>query len=250
MTSMPQSILELPPGAPGARIAYGRDPNQFGELHLPANPGPHPVVVFIHGGFWRAKFDLTHARHLCNEIAEAGCAVWSIEYRRAGQSGAGYPGTFDDVLAGAKYLEQIPGLDRSRVVVSGHSAGGQLALWLAAQNAIEVREVIALGAVSDLRRARILNLGDGAVAAFLGDSDPNPSVSPIELLPMRVPQCLVHGTADAVVPIELSESFARASSNARLIPLPRAGHLELIDPRSNEWPMVLRHICEPILAPR
>lgn len=243
---MPQSILELPPGAPGARIPYGADPNQFGELHLPAGPGPHPVVVFIHGGFWRAKYDLTHASHLCNAIAEAGCAVWSIEYRRVGQTGGGYPGAFEDVRAGAEYLAQIPGLDRGRVVLAGHSAGGHLALWLAAQETMELREVIALAAVSDLRRARELNLGDGAVAAFMGGGDRDSLGSPIELLPMRVPQCLLHGTADDVVPIELSESFARASKNAQIIPLPGAGHLEVIDPRSNEWPAVLRHICAPV----
>ena len=240
------TILELPPGAPGIHMAYGSDPNQFGELHLPAQPGPHAVVVFIHGGFWRAKYDLTHARHLCNAIAEAGCAVWSIEYRRVGQTGGGYPGTFDDVRAAAKYLSQLPGLDLSRVVLAGHSAGGHLALWLAAQEIMEVREVISLAAVSDLRRARELNLGDGAVAAFLGGAGHDSSASPIELLPMRVPQRLLHGTADAVVPIELSQRFAGASKNARLIPLPGAGHLEVIDPRSNEWPTVLRHICEPV----
>ena len=244
---MPQSILALPPRAPGTRIAYGDDPNQFGELHLPAGPGPHPVVIFIHGGFWRAKYDLTHASHLCTAIAESGCAVWSIEYRRVGQSGGGYPGTLDDIRAGAKYLAQISGLDRTRVVLAGHSAGGQLALWLAAQDTIEVREVTALAAVSDLRRARALNLGDGAVAAFLGGNDHESFASPIELLPMRVPQRLLHGTSDDVVPIELSERFARASKNAQLIPLPGAGHLELIDPRSKEWPTVLHHICEPIL---
>lgn len=244
---MPQSILELPPGAPGMRIAYGDDPNQFGELHLPTGPSPHPVVMFIHGGFWRAKYDLTHARHLCMAIAETGRAVWSIEYRRVGQSGGGYPGTFDDIRAGAKYLAQIPGLDHSRVVLAGHSAGGQLALWLAAQDAMELREVIALAAVSDLRRARALNLGDGAVAAFLGGNDHDSFASPIELLPMPVPQRLLHGTADDVVPIELSERFASASKNAQLIPLPGAGHLEVIDPRSKEWPTVLHHICEPIL---
>jgi len=244
---MTDSILELPRDTSGRRIAYGDDPNQFGELYLPGTSGPHPVVIFIHGGFWRAKYDLTHASHLCAAIAKSGCAVWSLEYRRVGQPGGGYPGTLDDVRAGARHVAQISGLDHRRVVVAGHSAGGHLALWLAAQEAIELRGVVGLAAVCDLRRARELNLGKGAVDAFLGGIDHDSLASPIELLPMRVPQRLLHGTADDVVPIELSERFARASKNSQLIALPAVGHFELIDPRSPEWPTVLDHIREPLL---
>lgn len=244
---MALTILELPPGPAGTRIGYGADPNQFGELYLPPTPGPHAVLIYIHGGFWRARYDLTHARALCHAIAAAGCAVWSLEYRRVGQSGGGYPGTLDDVRAGARRLAQIPGLDLARVVLAGHSAGGHLALWLAAQEELELRAVIALAAVSDLRRARALHLGDGAVDAFLGSADHDSHVSPLELLPMRVPQRLLHGTLDAVVPFELSERFASASNNARLVTLPGAGHLELIDPRWPEWPIVRQHLLEPVL---
>jgi acetyl esterase/lipase len=251
LTAASQSILDIPPGAPGTRIAYGPDPNQFGELRLPQGEGLHPVVIFIHGGYWRAAYDLTHASHLCAAIARAGYAVWSLEYRRTGQPGGGYPGTFDDICDGAKRISQISRLDLNRVMVAGHSAGGQLALWLAAQRAIELRGVTALAAVSDLRFGYERNLGSGAVSAFMACNpkqcdDRYAAASPMDLLPISVPQTLLHGTADYIVPFELSQRFASASKNCQLIPLSDAGHFELIDPRSKEWPMVLKHICQPI----
>jgi acetyl esterase/lipase len=209
------------------------------------------VVIFIHGGYWLAAYDLNHAGHMCAAIAKAGYAVWSLEYRRIGQPGAGYPGTFDDILAGAKRISQIPDLDLSRVAVAGHSAGGHLALWLAAQNAVELRSVAGLAAVSDLRLAYDLNLGGGAVQGLMGCSPKKCSAnyaaaSPVDLLPIKVPQRLLHGTADDIVPFELSQRFAKASKNAQLIRLPDAGHFELIDPRSKEWPTVLQNITAPL----
>lgn len=250
---MSQNILDLPPAAPGQRIAYGPDTNQFGELRMPDGKGPHPAVIFIHGGYWKAAYDLTHASHLCAAIAKAGCAVWSLEYRRVGQPGGGYPGTLDDILAAAKYLTRIPGVDLSRVVAAGHSAGGQLALWLAARETVALRSIAALAAVSDLRRGYTLNLGGGAVKAFLGCGPEQcahlySTTSPIEMLPLKVPQVLLHGTIDEIVPFELSERFVQASSNARLAALRGAGHFELIDPRTKYWPVVLKNILAPIVS--
>ena len=135
------------------KIAYGADPNQFGELRVPGGEGPHPLVVFIHGGFWRSRFDLTNADAHCEALTGNGMATWNLEYRRIGQPGGGCPGTAADVLAGLKHVRRLFApyrLDAGRVVVAGHSAGGHLALWAAAQNAhdaLEIRGVVSLAGV-------------------------------------------------------------------------------------------------------
>ncbi len=248
--AMAQDILTLPPPKADARIPYGEDPNQFADLRVPKGKGPHPVLIFIHGGYWYPEYDLTHAGHLCAAVTQAGFAAWSLEYRRVGQPGGGFPGTMDDVRSGALHLRKIAderGLDLSHVVIAGHSAGGQLALWLAAQNAIPAERVVALAAVSDLRRAAQLKLGGGIVERYLGGSpDRVPerykSSSPMELLPIAVPQRVIHGERDDIVPFAMSRDFARASKNAKLVAIPNAGHFDLIDPRSAAWPMVLANI--------
>ena len=231
-----QDILELPPPPGGTRIPYGNDPNQFGELRLPAGPGPHPVVIFIHGGFWREKYTLDHAAHACQALADAGYAVWSLEYRRIGQPGGGHAGTAADIEVAAGFLASIPDLDLSRAVAVGHSAGGYLALWLASRGTIPLSGVVALAPVADLDDARKLRLGDGVVDQFLGGSTP----SPMQSIP--VPQILVHGTNDDVVPFEISRRFAGKSVNSTLTALPDAGHFEVIDPRSPEWRSVVAAI--------
>ena len=245
-------IEDLPAPPADARIPYGTKANQFGDLRMPKGDGPHPTVIYLHGGFWRVKYDLTHAGHFCAALTGAGYATWSLEYRRLGEDGGGWPGTLEDVLAGALYLDKLAAryqLDASRTVLVGHSAGGHLALWTAAQDALSLVGVVSLAGVCDLRRAWEMKLGNSVVEEFLGGSPEQVPeryayASPIELLPMKVPQHLVHGTADADVPLEISERFASASAHAKLTVLEGAGHIELIDPRAREWAPVLASIRE------
>jgi dipeptidyl aminopeptidase/acylaminoacyl peptidase len=251
--SMTTPILDLAPPPADARIAYGGAPQQFGDLRLPkrAAPGQRvPVAVVIHGGYWRSAYGLDHIGHLCAALTRKGVATWSLEYRRIGDPGGGWPSTGEDVLHGAEYLRTLAGrypLDLTRVVAIGHSAGGQLALWLAAQHKVPLRGVVSLAGVADLRRAWELGLSQQVVAELLGGA-PNEhperyrQASPIELLPLGVPERLLHGVRDDVVPIEISRRFqtaaAAAGDDARLIELPDTGHFELIDPRTPAWAQV------------
>jgi len=245
-----QSILDLSPPKADARLAWGREVDQFGDLRIPKGRGPFPVVIFVHGGYWRSAYDLTHAGHICAALTQAGYATWNLEYRRLGESGGGWPGTLNDVLAGAQFVSKLATkykLDLDHVVASGHSAGGELALWLA--NHTRLLGVTSLAGVCDLRRAWELKLSDTVVEQLLGGTPKQVPkrydlASPIELLPMTTPQRLVHGTADNIVPFEMSEQFARKSRNGKLIKLEGAGHFELIDPRAKEWPTVRKCIVE------
>src|SRR5215472_590357 len=118
------------------RFAYGPDPVQFVELRVPEAAGPHPVAIVVHGGFWRNIYGLDYIRPVCDSLTAAGIVTWNLEYRRLGNPGGGWPGTFEDVAAGAEYLRSIAAqfnLDLHRVISIGHSAGGHLALWLASQ---------------------------------------------------------------------------------------------------------------------
>src|SRR5262245_30624483 len=228
---MLQDILRLPPAAPSERIPYGADPFQFGELRLPERSGPHPVAIVIHGGFWRSAYNLDHISHLCVALNQAGVATWSLEYRRIGNPGGAWPGTFQDVAAGTDHLRTIAAkyrLDLNRTIAIGHSAGGHLALWLAARPAIpkddvlfaadplKLKGVVSLAGVSDLRRAFELKLSTSVVTDLLGGSpetvpDRYRSGSPLELLPLRIPQKLLHGTLDTNVPFEISQSYVTAA---------------------------------------
>ncbi|MFL5734797.1 MAG: alpha/beta hydrolase family protein [Chloroflexia bacterium] len=265
-------ILSLPPPPSGARLSYGPDEHHFGELRLPPGDGPHPTLIVIHGGFWRARYDLLHIGHLSAALTAAGFATWTIEYRRLGNPGGGYPGTFHDVAQATRHLTDLAphhNLDLSRVATIGHSAGGHLAFWLAAchnippgdplhvDNPLPLAGAISLAGVSDLRRAWELGLSDTVVEQLLGGTPFQvparyAAASPIELRPLGVPQTLIHGTEDDIVPYEISVRYhaaAQSTSDAvHLIPLPGAGHFEPIDPRSKEWPTVesaVRSLLQP-----
>jgi len=245
-----QNILELRPLPGGERIPYAAGEFQFGELRIPEGAGPHPVAIVIHGGYWRAAYGLNHISHLCAALTKIGIATWCLEYRRVGNPGGGWPGTFEDIKNGALHLRQIAAaknLDLHRVISTGHSAGGQLVLWLARQSVVELRGVLPLAPVADLRRAYAMHLGGGAVTELLGGSprekpERYAAASPADLLPLKIRQRLLHGVDDNLVPIVLSRDYVSAAKekgdDARLHELAGMGHFELIDPRSAAWPAV------------
>lgn len=244
-----EEILTKKPPAPDFRLWYGSDRNQFVDVRLPPGKGLYPIVVFIHGGYWRAKYDLTYAGHLCHALQQAGIASWNVEYRRVGQAGGGWPGTFEDIRSAFRFLHNgkkaARNLDLGRVCVAGHSAGGQLALCLAAHEK-SITRAISLAGVLDLRRAWELHLSNDAAAEFLGGSPAQVpehyrEASPAELRIQAV-QKLVHGTADEDVPYEISQSYAerkkKSGENVELLALPKTGHFEIVDPGSAVWDRV------------
>lgn len=261
-----RAALGLPPvevTAPRIRISYGADANQFGELFLPSGDGQVPVVVVIHGGAWRHRFDLELGTPLAADIAEHGVAAWNIEYRRVG-GGGGWPTSFEDVAAAVDALagpvQSAAGnrLDLSRVVAIGHSSGGHFAAWVAARGrlppgapgaepVVRLIGAVCQAAVLDLADASRRRLVSGAVDDFMGGSaadlpEQYAVASPAALLPIDVPIVCVHGDSDPTAPIDQSERFVAAAtaagSDARLISLPGAGHFEVINPDHPAW-----HVC-------
>jgi acetyl esterase/lipase len=243
---MSEDIFTLAPPPADHRLAYGPAPTQFGDLRLPKGKGPFPVVMNIHGGFWRAKYDLAHAGHLCAALTAKRFATWNLEYRRVGDPEGGWPGTFDDVAAGYRFLPQIADrfhLDAEKIAVIGHSAGGQLALCLAAHVPV-VKRAVSLAGVVDLQRGYELHLSRDAVAEFLGGTPEAVPEHYREADPMRLPistaeQVLLHGELDDTVPADFSRRYVETKKqmheNVRLVEIPKADHFDLIDPRSAAW---------------
>jgi acetyl esterase/lipase len=234
------------------RHRYGPHFHQFADLLAPSGPGPFPVAVVLHAGFWREQYGLELSDELAADLPRRGWTAWNVEYRRVGPlSGGGYPATLEDVGAAIDALAGLDApLDLDRVVAVGQSAGGQLALWAASREGGAVRVAGAVGqaAVSDLREADRLGLGDGAVRAFLGaGADEAPEryrdASPAERLPTGVPQLLVHGEADAVVPADMSRRYADAAQAAgdevALVLRPGEDHFVHLDPSSGAWEVVV-----------
>jgi acetyl esterase/lipase len=250
--------MKLPPAR---QIAYGDHPDQVGNLHLPRGEGPSPpTVVLVHGGFWKWGWDRTLMTLLAHDLAIRGFAAWNIEYRRVGQQGGGWPGTFEDVAAAIDALTEIDGVDTSRVATVGHSAGGHLAVWLAARHRlppsepgalprVRPRAAVSQAGVVDLIRGAVDDLGVGACAALLGGSPSEvparyAAASPASLLPLGVPVLLVHGGRDDIVPPSQSRDYAIAARSAgdsvELRESASADHFDLIEPSHELWSLTCR----------
>ncbi|MBA4014339.1 MAG: alpha/beta hydrolase [Phenylobacterium sp.] len=260
-------LLSRPRAAADLRIAYGQHPLQFGELWLPKDAGPRPVVAMIHGGCWRADLPgLELMDYACADLREHGVAVWNIEYRRIGHDGGGFPGTFLDVGAAIDHLRQLAGphgLDLPRTVFSGHSAGGHLAVWALGRARLDPSSPLhvadPLPALGAAPLAGIIDLaayhehgpdecgGPGVIDALVGagareTADAYADTSPPRLLPLGAPQTVISGALDHIVPSAFGAAYGRAAADAgdavQVIDFADAGHFELIDPSSQAWPRI------------
>ncbi|MFJ2949006.1 alpha/beta hydrolase [Streptomyces sp. NPDC087226] len=271
-----ESAFSHPPVDPDVTVAYGDDPDQLIDFHVPRGPGgPAPVVVVLHGGAWRAPYDRRHVSPFAAFLAGRGFAVASVEYRRgAGEPGGApvagrWPDTFDDVAGAMDALpglirERVPGADPRRVVLTGHSAGGQLALWAAARHLLPVgsawrtdrpaplRGVVALAPIADFEVADKLDVCGGAVRQLLGGDDwfasRRASADPASLLPTGIATTLVQGRADDVVPQAVAEAYADAAAKAGEVVgvtlLEDVGHFPLIDPGADACAVVAEEIAQ------
>jgi acetyl esterase/lipase len=230
--------------------SYGPDAEQVADLLLPASGGPHPVAVLLHGGFWRAQFTRSTMAALAVDLADRGWATWNVEYRRVG-NGGGVPETLDDVRAAIAALADLTEpVDVRRVVIVGHSAGGQLGLCVADE--LAVAAVVSLAGVCDLAGAFAGAIGESATGAFMGGGpDERPDAyavaDPLARIPAPAQVLLVHGEADQRVPVEQSRRYANAAAAAgdegcEFLELSGIDHFELIDPRTTTWETIAAHL--------
>lgn len=241
---MNEEVMERPADCWSFRtLRYGDDAAQCGDLYLPQVARP-PVVVLLHGGFWR----MPHGREQLHDVAVRLCgrgfAVWNLGYRRVGATGGGYPGTLDDVARGIDHLARVDAaLALDRVVLVGHSAGGQLALWAGARGDAIVRAtaVAALAPVCDLEATHADGGGNGAVHAFMGGSPSEvparyADASPLRRLPLGVAQYVAHGDCDDLLPLGVTERYVAAARGAgdpvQFEVVRAAGHMDFCDPHS------------------
>lgn len=245
------AVFTRPAAAPDRVMRYGRYPEQVIDVRRTTDDPGAPVIVLLHGGFWQVRYDRLHTRPMADALAALGYVVCTPGYRRVGQPGGGYPGTFDDVAAAVDTVLDYPPAGGG-VVLVGHSAGGHLALWSAMRHRLPAtsrwRDVrpritgcVALAPVADLGFAIEVGLGAGACRELLGGRlELLAELDPARLLPYGVGALvLVHGARDKIVPVEISRRFAAREASSKLVELEGAGHFGLIDPLSSAWPHVL-----------
>lgn len=260
--------------APGAkRISYGSGALQFAELRLPSSKPPHPVAIVVHGGCWLAKLGnmderavaLDNMRPLAAALTDAGIATWNVEYRRLGNEGGGWPGTFQDIGQAADFLRVLAGehgLDLKRVIAIGHSAGGHFATWLGVRhkvskssdvyvsNALRLIGVVNLDGPADLKATIPLQqpiCGVPVITQLMGGSpeerpDRYREGSPVELLPAGLPQEVFAGRMFAKLAAPYEAAAKSAGDDVRMTVLADAGHFVFIDPGSAVWPQVLQSV--------
>lgn len=263
-----EDYLRLPKAVADHRIAYGNDALQFGDLRLPGGAGPHPVVIIVHGGCWMAEYGLEPLGEFAAALSREGVATWSLEFRRVGNPGGGWPGTFQDVAAGADYVRELAKrfpLDLTRVSAVGHSSGGHLAAWLAArmrlgknsllyfEDPIRLHGLVVLAGVPDMRDALTGGLrAEGtacseATRQIMGgmpDEVPDHFLqgSPIELLPFGVPQHNIVGNRDNPLRLDMitryTEHAKSAGDQSELTILEGAGHFDIINTNDKQWPAI------------
>ena len=269
---MSTDFLALPVLPADYRIPYGQDSSQFGDLWIPQSRDHSlfPVVVFFHGGWWKSEYDLGYAGRLCAALKSAGIACWSVEYRRVGVTGGGWPGTFQDAAAGFDFVatlaKRFP-LDTDRIVTMGHSAGAHLAFWIAGRHHIHpgsdlhlpppvmpLRGVVSLAGAVDLRltidlsgyltfahdKHEVYNLMGGKPKDF---PERYVTGNPGDLLPFSSPQVLIQGSSDDQIPFDLPRRWVqiahRSGSKADAFLLDGLDHFDVVDPISSAWSIVL-----------
>ncbi len=232
-------------------IPYGSGPDQVGDLRLPSSTGAAPIVVLLHGGFWLDPYERDLMGPLAVSLTRDGWATWNVEYRRTGPSGGGWPATVEDACAAvdavARLADRFP-IDRDRMVLLGHSAGAQLAVYATARATAtgaapstpprpRPAGLISLAGVLDLQGAAAAGLGGGAVTTLFGSAEEHPEryhlASPIERLPLGIPQLAVHGSDDHLVPVDQTHRYvevARAAGDAVATAYPTVHHLDIVAP--------------------
>ena len=247
-------ILELPYQPPDQTIFYGDSEYQNIEYWQSNTAGAAPLVILIHGGCWLNAYSASHIRPIASKLQQHGYAVWSIEYRRIGDAGGGWPGSFDDILNAINRLQTSIDTDSDNISIMGHSAGGHLALWAATQfsrdspfyNRLKVKidRVVALAPISNLLTyAAGSSSCERATAQLLGGM-PDTRMRRYELtsphlLQRNVRTVLLHGEADAIVSVDQSRELARLSTLTTLRAMPELAHFDLIDPNGPAFQEIL-----------